>query len=283
MEEQMMEMLRRQAPLIHCITNYVTVNDVANMILAAGASPIMADGIYEVEDVTSICNGLVINIGTLNERTIESMIKAGRQAEKLGHPIIFDPVGAGASAFRRETAKQILSELSCTVIRGNVSEIKTIARELGISWTGDSNLESQGVDAHELDVVTEENLEQMCGLVREVSRRTGAVTAVTGKIDLVADEKQVYVIRNGHPMIARVTGTGCMLDGVVAAFVCAHKDQVLKAAAMAVAAEGICGELAYERVAAEGSGSGSFRMYLMDFMSQMDDEQLRRGRNIEIR
>lgn len=282
----MIEQVRNTVPLIHCITNYVTVGDVANMILAAGGSPIMADGIHEAEDITSICRGLVINIGTLNERTIESMLRAGKRAAELGHPIVFDPVGAGASAFRTETAMKIMEEIPCTVIRGNVSEIKTIAGELGlgkkIGNSAETNI-SRGVDSNELDVVTEENLEQMCRFAKELSRKTGAVVAITGAIDVVADCDHAYVIRNGHAMMAKVTGTGCMLDGVIAAYVCGGGKAVAEAVAEAIAAEGLCGELAYKKMLVHNGGTGSFRIYLFDFMSQLDDERLDGGKRIEIR
>lgn len=316
LQRRLVEQVRSRAPLIHCITNYVTAGDVANMLLAAGGSPIMADGIHEVVDITAICQGLVINIGTLNERTIESMIAAGNKAAQLGHPIVFDPVGAGASAFRTATAKRILNEIPCTVIRGNVSEMKAVAGEIGMgqAWMGmESAGRTRGVDSHESDRVTEENLDQMCEAARELSRRTGAVIAVTGAMDVVADGTDACVIRNGHPMMAKVTGTGCMLDGVIAAYVCggagernltagesvevypaagdlaavglARKNpaRIREAVAAAVAAEGLCGELAYEKMMAEGGGTGSFRMYLLDFMSRLDDEQLMGGKKIELR
>ena len=142
--------VKAKAPLIHNITNYVTVNDCANMVLACGASPIMADDKNEVEEITSICGGLNINIGTLNSRTIESMFLAGKKANELGHPLVLDPVGAGASSLRTETAKKLMQEVKFTVIRGNISEIKTVA--------GNATA-TQGVDANILDKVTEENLD----------------------------------------------------------------------------------------------------------------------------
>lgn len=274
MNQTILKRVRENTPLIHCITNYVTANDVANMLLAAGGAPIMADGIHEVEEITAISRGLVINIGTLNERTIEAMIKAGKKAAELGHPIVFDPVGAGASSFRTETARRILHEVSCTVIRGNVSEIKTIADGTG---------STQGVDADCRDRVTEDNLPIMCEFVKILSQQTGAVIAMTGAIDLVATPGEVRIIRNGHPMMAKITGTGCMLDAVVAAFVCENRDCIADAVTAAVVAMGLCGEQAYQKTLSEGSGTGSFRMHLLDGMSNMDDEQLQGGMDIEVR
>lgn len=274
MNQRILKRVREATPLIHCITNYVTANDVANMLLAAGGTPIMADGIHEVEEITSICRGLVINIGTLNEKTIKAMIKAGKKAAELGHPIVFDPVGAGASSFRTETARLILKEVPCTVIRGNVSEIKTIADGTG---------STQGVDADSRDRVTEDNLPVMCEFVKTLSGETGAVIAMTGAIDLIATPDTVRIIRNGHPMMAKITGTGCMLDAVVAAFVCGNQDCIADAVTAAVAAMGLCGEQAHRNIVSEGRGTGSFRAHLLDAMSNMDDEQLQGGGNIEVR
>ena len=147
MFEEIFENVRRNAPLIHNITNYVTVNDCANMLLACGASPIMADDPEDALEITDICNGLNINIGTLNRRTIPAMFAAGKRANELGHPVVLDPVGAGASTLRTETALGLLKEVKFTVIRGNVSEIKTLA-------LGSGN--TKGVDANVADRVTED-------------------------------------------------------------------------------------------------------------------------------
>ena len=185
--------VRTKSPLIHNITNYVTVNDCANMVLACGASPIMADDAAEVEDITTICGGLNINIGTLNSRTIESMLKAGKKANALGHPVVLDPVGAGASALRTGTAYRLLDEVRFTVIRGNISEVKTLASGAGTT---------KGVDADVADRVTEENLDGAVAFAKAFAAKTGAVVAITGAIDIVADGAKAYCIRNGHPMIS---------------------------------------------------------------------------------
>ena len=154
--------VRAKSPLIHNITNYVTVNDCANMVLACGASPIMADDAAEVEDITTICGGLNINIGTLNSRTIESMLKAGKKANALGHPVVLDPVGAGASALRTGTAYRLLDEVRFTVIRGNISEVKTLASGAGTT---------KGVDADVADRVTEENLDGAVAFAKLLPQR----------------------------------------------------------------------------------------------------------------
>jgi hydroxyethylthiazole kinase len=272
MFREIVENVRKTVPLIHNITNYVTVTDVANMLLACGGSPIMADDRNEVEEITSICNGLNINIGTLNERTVQSMEKAGKKANELDHIVVLDPVGAGASSFRTNTANELLKKISFTVIRGNISEIKTIAKGSGTT---------KGVDADVADVVTEENIEEVIGFAKELAGKTKAVIAITGAIDIVADEKNAYVVYNGHPMMSKVTGTGCMLSGVIAAFVAANRDCVLDAVVAAVAAMGLSGEIAYEKVKKENAGTSSFRTYLIDAMSNMTGEMLEGGMKIE--
>ena len=150
--------VRRTTPLVHNITNYVTVNDVANILLACGASPIMSDEPEDVEDITSICGGLNINIGTLNSRTITSMLLAGKKANQLGHPVVLDPVGAGASRLRTDTAFRLLKDVKFTVIRGNISEIKTLASGAGTT---------KGVDADVADKVTEENLDAAVAFAKD--------------------------------------------------------------------------------------------------------------------
>ena len=184
-----MDNVREKAPLVHNITNYVTVNDVANVLLACGGSPIMSDEPDDVEDITSICVGLNINIGTLNKRTIESMFLAGKKSKALGHVLLLDPVGAGASKLRTETAVKILDELKPDVIRGNISEIKTLA--LGSGTT-------KGVDADVADAVTESTLDNAVAFAKNFAAKTGSIIAITGAIDLVADAENCYVIRNGR-------------------------------------------------------------------------------------
>lgn len=270
---EMQRNVREQVPLVHCITNYVTVNDCANILLACGGSPIMADDEQEVEEITSVCGGLTINIGTLNSRTVKSMMLAGRRANALGHPVLLDPVGVGASALRTRTAIKLLEMVRFTAVRGNISEIKTLA-------LGSGN--TKGVDADVSDAVTEENMERVIAFAGEFSRKTGAVTVITGAVDLAVDGKQAYVIQNGHPMMSKVTGTGCMLSAMMAAYLTANKDTPLQAAAAAVCAMGIAGERAYEKMLAAHGGSGSYRMLLMDEISNMDEKILEQGARYEV-
>ena len=264
------ENVRSTCPLIHNITNYVTVNDCANMVLACGASPIMADDAAEVEDITTICGGLNINIGTLNSRTITSMLLAGKKANLLGHPVVLDPVGAGASQLRTDTANRLLREVKFTVIRGNISEVKTLASGAGTT---------KGVDADVADKVTEENLDSAVAFAKAFAARTGAVVAITGAIDIVADAHKAYCIRNGHPMMSSITGTGCQLSALTAAFVTA---QPLEAAAAAVCAMGLAGEIAHSRLSPL-DGNSTYRNYIIDAVYNMTPAQLEEGATYEVR
>ncbi len=272
MLKNMLENVRKTCPLVHNITNYVTVNDCANILLACGASPIMSDDAGEVEEITSICGGLNINIGTLNQRTIPSMLLAGKKANELGHPVVLDPVGAGASTLRTKTARDLVDQIHFTVIRGNISEIKTLA--LGSGTT-------KGVDADVADKVTRDNLSKAVAFAKEFAARTGAVVAITGAIDIVADQEKAYCIYNGHPMMSSITGTGCQLSAMTAAYVTANPDNPLEAAAAAVCAMGICGEIAHKRLTPE-DGNSSYRNYIIDAIYHLTGEDLDKYANYEI-
>ncbi len=266
------ENVRKHTPLVHNITNYVTVNDVANVILACGGSPIMSDEPDDVEDITTICGGLNINIGTLNQRSIVAMFTAGQRAQQLGHILVLDPVGAGASKLRTETAVKLMEKLKFDVIRGNISEIKTLA--LGNGTT-------KGVDADVADAVTEQNLSAAVQFVKDFARRAGSIIAVTGAIDLVSDGEKCYVIRNGRKEMGLVTGTGCQLSGMMTAFLVAHPDK-LEAAAAAVAAMGLAGEIAWGKME-EGDGNSTYRNRIIDAIYNMNGETLDKGANYEVR
>ena len=273
MLKSILETVRSTCPLIHNITNYVTVNDCANILLACGASPIMADDVEEVADITAICGGLNINIGTLNSRTIPAMTLAGKTANTLHHPVILDPVGAGASALRTKTALELLEEVHFSVIRGNISEIKTLASGSGTT---------KGVDADVADKVTEANLSSAVTFAKDFAGKTGSVVAITGAIDIVADETTAYCIRNGHPMMSDITGTGCQLSALTAAFVTANPEYPLEAAAAAVCAMGLAGEIAHRRLTPL-DGNSSYRNYIIDAIYNLTPEQLEKGANYEVR
>lgn len=268
-----LESVRKSTPLVHNITNYVTVNDVANVLLACGGSPIMSDEPEDVADITTICGGLNINIGTLNKRSIEGMFVAGAKANELGHIVLLDPVGAGASALRTNTAITLMEKVKFDVIRGNISEIKTLA--LGSGTT-------KGVDADAADTVTEDNLDAMVAFAKDFAEKTGVVAAITGAIDLVADSKKCYVIRNGRPEMSKITGTGCQLSGIATAYVVANPDNKTEAVAAAVCLMGLAGEIAYSNMQ-PGEGNSTYRNRIIDAIYNMDAETLDKGANYEVR
>lgn len=273
MFNQCLKSVREMGPLVHNITNYVTVNDVANVLLACGASPIMSDDQEDVEDITSICGGLNINIGTLNQCTIPSMYAAGKKANELGHPVLLDPVGAGASRLRTDTALGLMKEVKFDVIRGNISEIKTLYFGTG---------STKGVDADVADSITEESIHQAVIFAKDFAKKTNSIIAITGAIDLVADEKTCYVIRNGRAEMGRITGTGCQLSGLMTAFLVANMDHKLEASAAAVCMMGLAGEIGWNHMQPE-DGNATYRNRIIDAIFQMTPEQLERGANYEKR
>ena len=258
--------VREKKPLIHHITNYVTVNDCANITLAAGASPVMADDPGEAEDIVSLASALVINMGTLNKRTIESMIIAGKAAKKKNIPVIFDPVGAGAGTLRNETAARILHEVKPSVIKGNVSEILFIS---GVS-SG-----AKGVDVSDEDKNMNEEI--IFGKIIKLALDTGCVVAATGKKDIISDGKRTIYIENGHKMMADITGTGCMTASLAAVF-CSVSNDLLLGTAAGILYMGLAGEKAFS--AAGSHGSGSFRTALIDEIYKTDGNYI--GENVKI-
>ncbi len=273
MLQEMLENVRAHTPLVHCITNYVTVNDCANILLACGGSPIMADDPEEAADITSICNALVVNIGTLNQHTIPSMFFAAQRANELNHPVVLDPVGAGASPLRTNTAHRLLDSVNFTVIRGNVSEIKALA--LGSAST-------KGVDADAADAIDESSIDTVAGFAKEFARRSGAVVAITGAIDVIADAEHVCLIRNGHPMMSKITGTGCMLTALTAAYAAANPKRVFDATVAAVCSMGLCGERAQARLSSV-DGNATYRNYIIDEIFRLTGSVLEAGAAYEIR
>lgn len=196
--------VHKTKPLIHSITNYVSMNDCANILLASGGAAIMAEDVCEVEEITSLCDGLNINIGMLSESKLEAMLAAGKKAVSFNHPVILDPVGAGASKFRTDSALRLIKELDITVIRGNISEIKALSAAFA-SEDSAFHYASKGVEANDIDRVSEDNLPEAVQFARVFAHNTGMVVCITGAIDIVTDGSVVYCIRNGHPMMSRVT------------------------------------------------------------------------------
>lgn len=269
----MLENVRAKTPLVHNITNYVTVNDVANVLLAAGGSPIMSDDADDVEDITSICGGLNINIGTLNKNTIPSMFLAGRKANELGHIVLLDPVGAGASRLRTDTANRLMQEVRFDAVRGNISEIKTLCTGSGTT---------KGVDADAVDAVTEANLDDGVALVKAFARQASCIIAVTGAIDLVSDGERCWCIRNGRPEMSRITGTGCQLSALTTAFLVANPEHKLEAAAAAVCTMGLAGEIAWANMQ-PGDGNSTYRNRIIDAIFNMTGDTLEKGAKYELR
>ena len=262
--------LREREPLVHSITNYVTINDCANILLACGASPIMTDDPEEVEEITSISDALVINLGTLHQYTVPGMFRAGKRANALGHPVVLDPVGAGASKLRTETALRLLEEVRFTAIRGNASEIRALSQGAA---------REHGVDA---DAADRSDVDAALAAAKGFAAKTGAVVAVTGVTDVISDGARVCLVRNGHPMLRKVTGTGCMLSALTAAFVAANPNEAFDAVCAAVIAMGVCGENAHARLGPK-DGSGTLRTYLMDAIYAMNATELETGARYELR
>lgn len=269
---QYLKEVRKKAPLIHNITNYVTVNDCANILLACGASPIMADDKNEAAEITAICNGLNINIGTLNERTIDSMLSAGEKAAQLQHPILLDPVGAGASAMRTATAKKILDKLPINVLRGNISEIKILSTGQGII---------HGVDANAADKVTEDNLFEYMKIASQLAGKLQTVVAISGEIDIIADKDQAAAVNNGHSLMSKITGSGCMLSALTTAYAAANPQDIFTAVLAAFCSMGIAGEIAANRMT-DLDGNASFRNYLIDAVYNMTAQQLDTGAKYQL-
>ena len=243
-----LERLRQAGPLVHCITNYVAMDVTANALLAIGASPAMVHAGDEVEEFVSISSALVVNIGTLSPPWVESMERAADRAVALGTPWVLDPVGTGATAYRTRTARQLAGR-GPSVIRGNASEILSLAGEVGGTRGVDS---TRGAD-------------EASGVARELARGLGCVVAVTGATDYVTDGTRTLAVEHGHPMMTRVTALGCALTGVTGAFLAVEPEPLL-ASAYALALFGLAGELA-----ASGSiGPGTLRVRLMDALHVLD-------------
>ena len=253
--------VREKRPLVHNITNYVVMNYTANALLACGASPVMAHAADEVAEMVSLAGALVINIGTLSEAWVRSMLMAAHHAAEQGTPIVLDPVGAGATRFRTEAAKRILAVAGIRVLRGNPSEILSLQ---------DAGSRTKGVDSlHGVDAAAEAAL----GLAVDLN----TTLAITGPVDLVTDGEREVRVSNGHPLLSRVTGTGCTATALIGAFMAVEPDGV-RAAAAALAYFG----LAAERAAQNTAGPGSFMIALLDALYHLTPEELRDGCRIEV-
>ncbi|WP_041277537.1 hydroxyethylthiazole kinase [Desulfotalea psychrophila] len=255
-----LQQIRENKPLIHNITNFVVMNYTANVLLATGASPVMAHAQNEVEEMVAFAGSLVLNIGTLSESWVSSMLMASQRANTLKTPIILDPVGSGATAFRTASAKRIIAEAKVSVIRGNASEILSLGSE-------QSN--TRGVD-------TSQSVSDAAQTASLLARELDTILAITGPTDLVTDGRRVFNVDNGHPLMPYVTGTGCSATAVVGAFAAVDRDY-LRAATTALAFFGLAGEMAGKAA----TGPGSFMIHLLDALYNMSPEQLEKGCRIK--
>lgn len=263
--------VRERTPLIQCITNFVTVNDCANILLAAGASPTMAQDIREAEEAVAAANGLVCNLGAID--LVDSMILAGKRANTLGIPVVLDPVAAGGTTLRRQLSAKLLGEVHFSAIRGNASEIRALA--------GQASLGS-GVDVAAWDTITTENLPQSVELIQNLAKRTGAVIAVSGAMDVVSDGMQTLLLYNGCSTMARITGSGCMLTTLIGAFCAAVPGLPFEATCAAMAAMGICGEIAEEKRLQSKTGNATFRTDLIDAVFNLTEQELKERVRYEV-
>ena len=258
-----LSLVRERAPLVQCITNLVTVNDCANIILAAGGSPSMADDVREAAEAVRGSAALVCNLGAI--AAVDAMVSAGKTANELGKPVVLDPVAAGNTALRRQESGRLLAGVKFAAIRGNASEIRALAR---------GELTGSGVDVSGEDAVTDATLPRTVETARLLAKQTGAVVAVSGPIDVVTDGGQTILLRNGCATMARITGSGCMLTSLLGAFCGADPGHPFEAACAAIAAMGVAGDLAEERRLRNGTGNATFRTDLIDAVFNLTEEQL---------
>lgn len=267
--------VRRNHPLVHCITNYVTANDCANLLLAADASPIMADDPEEAAQIAEMSQGVVLNLGVPNPRKIRAMEIAAQTAHGLGRPVVLDPVGVGCSEMRKQAASGILKRAKVSLIRGNAGEIRTLLT---------NGVARRGVDSDEMPADTtaqeEEKQQAAAALARELAKKYGTVVLLTGKTDIVTDGTRTIWVTNGHEMMRYVTGAGCMLSALAGACLAAAPDQPLEAALTAACAMGICGERAHARLTSR-DGNAGYRGYIIDEIYHLTAERLEREAKYE--
>lgn len=263
--------MKRTKPIVECLTNRVTINDCANMLLAMGASPIMAEIECEMAEIMGVSSALVLNLGLLDEPYLAAMKAAAKAAKEQGKPIILDPVGAGASKLRDSVCAEMIELARPDIIRGNMSEIRALCG---------ASVSSRGVDASSDDAVTESSKAKFGELVKSFAQKTGSVVCATGAIDIIAaPDGRVCYIKNGHEMLCGVTGTGCMCSAMTGAMAAAGDP--FTAAAAAVVMLGIAGEQAHEYASENESGIGTFKVKLFDYIYLMSDEDFIKRAKIE--
>ncbi|PEE28440.1 hydroxyethylthiazole kinase [Bacillus toyonensis] len=244
---KVVDLVRESNPLVHNITNVVVTNFTANGLLALGASPVMAYAKEEVAEMASIAGALVLNMGTLRPEEVEAMLLAGKSANTNDVPVLFDPVGAGATSYRTEVSRHIPAEIDLAIIRGNAAEVANVINE---RW------EIKGVDAGTGNG-------NVVNIAKQTAEELNTVAVITGKEDVVTDGERTILIRNGHSILTKVTGTGCLLTSVIGAFIAVEKDYV-KAAVAAVTFYGVAAELAAAKTVEKGPGS-----FQIEFLNQL--------------
>ncbi|WP_288267186.1 hydroxyethylthiazole kinase [uncultured Methanobrevibacter sp.] len=269
--------IREKNALTHCITNSVTINDCANAVLAIGGSPFMAEDAEELEEVVTIADVLVINIGKLSKEQIESMHISSKTANKTNTPIILDPVGVGVTELRNKTTMDLINDYDIAAIRGNITEIKAIAKLAGVL---DESNTAKGVDVNIDDIITEENLKDNGELICELASKLNTTILASGPIDILSDGNLTVAIDNGDDMMPLITGSGCMLSSIVGS--CIGGSNPFDGSLVAILAMNIAGERARAKVDEKDEGTGSFRAYLIDYLYKTDSETLTEKANIKI-
>jgi len=269
--------IKEKNPLTHCITNSVTINDCANAVLAIGGSPFMAEDAEELEEVVTIADALVINIGKLSKEQINSMNVSAKVANETDTPIILDPVGVGVTELRNKTTMDLINNYNMAAIRGNITEIKSIAKLVGVI---DENNTAKGVDVNIDDIITEENLSANGEITRELAEKLDTTILASGPIDILSDGKTTIAIDNGDDMMPLITGSGCMLSSIVGS--CIGGSTPLEGSLVAILAMNLAGEKARAKVDEKDEGTGSFRAYLIDYLYKTNAESLINESNIRI-
>ena len=269
--------IKEKNPLTHCITNSVTINDCANAVLAIGGSPFMAEDAEELEEVVTIADALVINIGKLSKEQIKSMNVSAKVANETNTPIILDPVGVGVTELRNKTTMDLINNYNMAAIRGNITEIKSIAKLVGVI---DENNTAKGVDVNIDDIITEENLAANGEIIRELAEKLDTTILASGPIDILSDGKTTIAIDNGDDMMPLITGSGCMLSSIVGS--CIGGSAPLEGSLVAILAMNLAGEKARAKVDEKDEGTGSFRAYLIDYLYKTNAESLINESNIRI-
>lgn len=275
--DETLTQVRQKNPLTHCITNSVTINDCANAVLAIGGSPFMAEDAEEMEEVVTIADALVLNIGKLSKDQVEAMKISAETANKTDTPIILDPVGVGVTELRNRTTLDLINNYQMTAIRGNISEIKAIAKLTGVI---DENNTAKGVDVNIDDIITDENLADNGKIIAELANKLKATILASGPIDILSDGETTIAIDNGDDMMPQITGSGCMLSSIVGS--CIGASTPLEGSLVAILAMNIAGEKARAKVEKNDEGTGSFRAYLIDYLYKTTSESLINESNIKI-